>query len=71
MAPFPQPCEKLIVMSRPPIGIIFQSLLYLASGINHFLQQSSYVGIMPDHYSHLESLVRISGAAEILGGSGY
>ena len=25
---------------------------------------------MPDHYSHREALVRVSGAAELLGGSG-
>ena len=57
-------------MPRPPTGIVLQSLLYLGSGVNHFLHQSFYVGIMPDHYSYPDTLVRISGAAEILGGIG-
>lgn len=57
-------------MPRTPIGIVFQSLLYATSGINHFWHQKFYVSIMPDHYSHPGTLVRISGAAEILASVG-
>ena len=38
--------------------------------MNHFWHRSFYLRIMPDHYSHPDALVRISGAAEILGGIG-
>jgi uncharacterized membrane protein len=57
-------------MRQWPVSLIFQSLFYVAGGINHFWHQSSYLNIMPDHYSHPEALVKISGAAEILGGIG-
>jgi len=52
------------------IGLLAQSLLYVASGINHFWHKGFYLRIMPDHYSDPEALVRLSGAAEILGGLG-
>ena len=57
-------------MRVPSFGVIAQSILYVASGINHFWHQDSYVGIMPDHYAHPRELVRLSGAAEMLGGTG-
>lgn len=51
-------------------SLLFQSFFYVTSGINHFWHRSFYAGIMPDHYSHPDALVTISGAAEILGGIG-
>lgn len=51
-------------------GVVLQSLVYLASGVNHFWHRGVYLQIMPDHYSHPDALVRLSGAAEILGGLG-
>jgi uncharacterized membrane protein len=52
------------------VGLVAQSLLYVAAGINHFWHSATYVAIMPSHYSHPLGLVQISGAAEILGGVG-
>ncbi len=57
-------------MGKFKIGLWAQSLLYLASGINHFVQKSFYLHIMPDHYSHPGALVSLSGAAEVAGGLG-
>ncbi len=57
-------------MAQTSRGILLQSLFYVTSGINHFWHRGFYLGIMPDHYSHPDALVRISGAAEILGGLG-
>ena len=51
-------------------GLISQSLFYIAAGINHFWHKGFYLAIMPDHYSHPDALVQISGGAEILGGLG-
>jgi len=52
------------------IGLVAQSLFYVGAGINHFWHQDVYCRIMPDHYAHPLALVRLSGAAEILGGLG-
>ena len=51
-------------------SVLLQSLFYVTSGINHFWHRSFYLRIMPDHYSHPDTLVQISGVAEILGGIG-
>ncbi|SEC36671.1 DoxX family protein [Terriglobus roseus] len=52
------------------LGLIVQSLVYVAAGINHFWHSGTYVAIMPPHYSNPLLLVQLSGAAEILGGIG-
>jgi uncharacterized membrane protein len=52
------------------ISLAAQSLFYVGAGINHFWHPDFYCRIMPDHYAHPLALVRISGAAEILGGLG-
>ena len=52
------------------IGLVVQSLFYVAAGVNHFWHSRTYVAIMPPHYSHPLGLVQVSGAAEILGGIG-
>ena len=59
-------------MKRPlrTIGLVVQSLVYVAAGINHFWHSSTYVAIMPQHYRDPLLLVQVSGAAEILGGIG-
>lgn len=51
-------------------GLLLQGLLYVLSGGNHFWHRQFYIRIMPDHYSHPEALVAVSGVAEILGGIG-
>lgn len=61
---------RLMFMGLFRTGLIAQSLFYVASGINHFWHERFYLHIMPDHYSHPEALVQISGGTEILGGIG-
>ena len=51
-------------------GLITQSLLYLAGGINHLWHPRVYEAIMPTHYAHPHTLVQISGLAEIAGALG-
>ena len=52
------------------VGLVTQSLFYVAAGINHFWHSKTYVAIMPPHYSDPLLLVQVSGAAEMLGGVG-
>ncbi len=52
------------------IGLLAQSLLYIVAGTNHFWHTATYTVIMPPHYSSPDALVRVSGAAEVLGGMG-
>ncbi len=52
------------------IGLLAQTLFYVASGVNHFWHPAFYIGIMPDHYFQPATMVQVSGAAEILGGIG-
>jgi uncharacterized membrane protein len=52
------------------VGLVVQSLVYVAAGINHFVHSKTYVAIMPPHYSHPLGWVQFTGAAEILGGIG-
>ncbi len=56
--------------TRLRVGLIVQSLFYVASGVNHFRHEAFYLRIMPDHYAHPLPLVQLSGVAEILGGMG-
>ena len=51
-------------------GLITQSILYVAGGINHLWHPGPYVRIMPPHYAHPLGLVQLSGLAEIAGGIG-
>lgn len=57
-------------MRRIQVGLFLQSLLYVASGINHFVHTPFYVHIMPDHYSDPAMWVQGTGVAEIAGGLG-
>ena len=52
------------------LGLIAQSLLYIAGGINHFWHQRFYTAIMPPHYDHPLGWVKFTGIAEIAGGLG-
>ncbi len=52
------------------VGLVTQSVLYVAGGINHFWHSRFYTAIMPPHYDHPLALVQISGVAEVLGGLG-
>lgn len=51
-------------------GLVAQSVLYVAAGINHFWHSRMYTAIMPSHYSHPLGWVRFTGIAEIAGGIG-
>jgi uncharacterized membrane protein len=44
--------------------------LFIAAGVNHFLSPAPYVAIVPTFLPAAETLVYISGAAEIAGGVG-
>jgi uncharacterized membrane protein len=52
------------------VGLVVESLFYVAAGSNHFLNPAFYIHIMPDHYSNPATWVAVSGAAEIAGGAG-
>ena len=57
-------------MRLAKVALYVQAVFYVASGLNHFWHGPFYNHIMPDHYSHPEALVKLSGVAEILGGIG-
>ncbi len=52
------------------VGLIAQSLLYIAGGINHLWHYRFYRAIMPTHYDHPLGWVNFTGVAEIAGGLG-
>ncbi len=52
------------------LGLIAQSLFYLANGVNHFWHTRMYRRLMPDHYVRPDAMIRLSGAAEITVGVG-
>ena len=70
----PQPLEPDRIqpaMSRlRTTGLVAQSLLYIAGGINHLWHPATYTAIMPDHYTHPAGWVAFTGVAEITGGLG-
>lgn len=45
-------------------------LLFIAAGVNHFVNPAFYVKIMPPYLPWHRELVLVSGAFEILGGAG-
>ncbi len=57
-------------MGKWRAGLLLQSLVYVASGINHFVHTPFYLHIMPDHYRDPELWVRLTGVAECAGGLG-
>jgi uncharacterized membrane protein len=57
-------------MNLRQASLIAQASLYVLGGVNHFWHPKFYVHIVPDHYAHPAALVRASGVAEILGGTG-
>lgn len=57
-------------MNWTRVGLWAQAVLYATGGVNHFLHEAFYVGIMPEHYSHPGALVLASGVAEVAGGVG-
>ncbi len=51
-------------------GLLLQSLLYVAGGINHLLHPAFYTAILPPHYPHPPFWIHLTGWLEILGGIG-
>ncbi len=62
--------EHRTAVTRYRVGLLLQSFLYVASGINHFVHTTSYNHLMPQHYRDPTLWVRLSGVAEIAGGAG-
>jgi uncharacterized membrane protein len=54
----------------PAIGLGLFASIFLVSGFLHFFYPAPYVRIMPPMLPWPLTLVRVSGAAEILGGAG-
>jgi len=52
------------------LGLLVESLFYIAAGSNHFVHPAFYIHIMPDHYPNPATWVALSGGAEIAGGVG-
>ena len=52
------------------VGLVGMGLFYLVSGMNHFLHPATYMAIMPPYIPSPLAMIYISGAAEILGGTG-
>ena len=52
------------------IGLVLAAIFYVAAGALHFIKPAPYLKIMPPYIPWHVPLVRISGAAEILGGLG-
>lgn len=51
-------------------ALVALGLLFVAAGVNHFLNPDVYVGIMPPWLPAHRELVALSGAFEIAGGLG-
>jgi uncharacterized membrane protein len=52
------------------VSLVVLVLFFVAAGANHFVHTSFYVRIVPDWLPAHLLLVRISGACEMLGGTG-
>ena len=52
------------------VGLVGMVLLYVASGVNHLLHPATYMTVMPPYIPSPLAMIYISGAAEILGGTG-
>ncbi len=52
-------------MNKKRISFLLMSLLYVAAGVNHFIQPVFYVNIIPHYFPIPLELVYISGVCEI------
>lgn len=53
-------------MNKKRISFLLMSVLYVAAGVNHFIQPVFYVNIMPHYFPFPLELVYISGVCEIV-----
>ena len=70
MAPLLDASKCVMPRKMWTAGLVTQSLVYIAGGINHFAMRRLYMAIMPAHYSHAPGWVELTGVAEIAGGLG-
>jgi uncharacterized membrane protein len=62
---------RLRILSTPQrIAVVVAAVFYIAARSLHFIRPEPYLRIMPPYIPSHVSLVRISGACEILGGLG-
>ncbi|GAB3642901.1 DoxX family protein [Spirosoma arcticum] len=52
------------------VGLYLQAFLYIAAGVNHFINPKGYLAIMPDYIPAHSLMVVTSGVAEIVLGIG-
>lgn len=52
------------------ISVTLLGAFFVLAGLNHFLNPSVYVGMIPNYLPYPEALNFISGAAEVVGGLG-
>ncbi|GAB2606716.1 DoxX family protein [Spirosoma areae] len=52
------------------LSLYLQSLLYIAAGLNHFINPKVYVAIMPPYVPAHTLVVALSGVAEVMLGFG-
>jgi len=48
--------------------VYLMAIFYIAAGLNHFIQPSTYIRIMPHYIPFHLAMVYLSGAAELLAG---
>ncbi|SFN88148.1 Uncharacterized membrane protein [Chitinophaga sp. YR627] len=53
---------------RSRISLYIMAAIYVAAGINHFINPEIYIGIMPPWLPFQTELVYISGGVEVAGG---
>lgn len=62
------PFKRNMIQRRPVsiVSLVLIILLYVAAGINHFVHPAMYLRIMPPYIPAHETMVALSGVAEIL-----
>ena len=59
-----------ILSTAQRIGVVLAAVFYVGAGALHFIKPDPYLRIMPPYIPWHLSMVRVSGAFEILGGLG-
>lgn len=52
------------------ISVYIQALIYIVAGLNHFVNPKTYLAIMPPYIPAHQTMVLLSGIAEVLLGVG-
>ena len=64
------PSKTIFRSTTYAVALLSLSLLFVAAGINHFVNTQVYISIMPSYLPMHHELILISGAFEIIGGLG-